>query len=541
MTTMPSHSTLPQLVYQHAQQQPDRTAIHSVGQGSASWSEVWERSCRWAAWLRDAGVQPGERVADLIHQSLEANYLWVGCGVAQAVEVSINHHFKGDWLRHALTISGARVLVTSQRYLEQLLPVVAGTGIATVLVFDGLPGTPPAMPEGVRLVAGDPLAHAPIGHGVEPTGAMHELAAVLYTSGTTGASKAVQVPWFMLQQLCRTYTSYLKSTEPVYYFPYATYHLSGRVALYCAAITGGRTVVREVFSTSSFWEDVREHGCNWTILFSAPARFLANAPARADDRDHPLELVVVNPLLPETDALRERFGFRVYTTYGMTEVGIVMRSSIEDAVSANAGCVGKPEEGIEAQVVDENDYPVPRGQVGELVVRSRDPWRLTTGYQGAPEATAKVMRNGWFHTGDVFRIAEDGNFYYVDRSKDMIRRRGENISSVELESAVRTHPDVAEAAAVGIKSPLGDEDVLVAVVTRSGQPIDAIALRDHLQSRVPRYAVPRYVRSMRALPYTQATERVQRHLIRDEGVTADTWDSQAEAVAGSREPSAVRA
>ncbi|MDO9439053.1 AMP-binding protein [Hydrogenophaga sp.] len=527
MTSTPAHSTLPQLVYQHARQTPGRPAIHSIGQGGATWAEVWERSCRWAGWLREAGVQPGDRVADLIHQSLEANYLWVGCGVAQAVEVSINHHFKGDWLHHALAISGARVVVTSQRYLEPLLEVIEGTGIDTVLVFDGLPVEPAAMPAGVRLISGSPLEQAPLHMDHAPAGAPHDLAAVLYTSGTTGASKAVQVPWFMLQQLCRTYTSYLKTAAPVYYFPYATYHLSGRVALYCAAISGGRAVVREVFSTSSFWDDVREHGCNWTILFSAPARFLANAPARDDDRDHPLELVVVNPLLPETDALRERFGFRVFTTYGMTEVGIVMRSSLEDAVSAKAGCCGKPEEGIEARVVDEHDYTVPPGQAGELVVRSRDPWRLTTGYQGAPEATAKVMRNGWFHTGDVFRVGEDGNFYYLDRSKDMIRRRGENISSVELESAVRTHPEVAEAAAVGIKSPLGDEDVLVAVVTRSGQPIDPVALRDHLQTRVPRYAVPRFVRTMRALPYTQSTERVQRHLIREEGVTADTWDGQA--------------
>jgi crotonobetaine/carnitine-CoA ligase len=226
------------------------------------------------------------------------------------------------------------------------------------------------------------------------------------------------------------------------------------------------------------------------------------------------------------DALGRRFGFEIYSGYGTTEIGNAFLVPPGEAISANAGRCGRPIEGLAARIVDDNDAPVPTGVVGELVVRSEDPWMLTPGYYGAPEATAMAWRNGWFHTGDLGRFDDAGNFYYVDRSKDMIRRRGENISSFELEAAVLSHACVAEVAAVGVPSAMGDEDVLIAVVPKAGAKIDPAGLTEHLTKIVPRFAVPRFVRVMEALPKTVATLRVQKQAIRADGVTAGTWDRQ---------------
>ncbi len=521
---MQPQQTLPRLLYQHAHERPDEVALVSIGQGERTWSEIWDMSRRWAGWLEQRGVKCGDRVAALMPQSLEAAYLWMGCCLIGAVDVSINTQFRGEWLRHALATSHAKILVIPRRYLEQVLEVVDGTGIETICLHDT---TEPVSSGDVkaRVITSSPAEAEPGGSVGEPEVGPNDLACILYTSGTTGASKAVQIPWALIHHTSETYLRFLKRREGhVFYFPYSAYHLAGRIAFHLAAISPGRAVIREQFSTSSFWDDVRTHRCTWTLLFGAPARFLASQPPAPNDRDHSLELVLINPLLPETDVLRSRYGFQTFTTYGMTETGITLNAPPEHAVSKNTGCCGRPVPGFEAMLVDENDMPVPPGAQGELVVRSSDPWTITPGYQGAPEATAKAWRNGWWHTGDVFRQDEEGWYHFVDRTKDMIRRRGENISSVELENAVLSHPAVAEVAAIGVPSDLSDEEVLVAVVPKAKATIDPAELVAFLQDRVPRFAVPRFVRVADSLPRTPETARVQRHQLRAEGVTPQTWD-----------------
>ncbi|AYH43550.1 AMP-binding protein [Azoarcus sp. DN11] len=526
---MEIHATLPRLAYQHALNVPDQIALVSIGQGSVTWGELWDSARRWAGWLEANGVRPGDRVASLAPQSLEGTYLWMGCAAAGAVEVSINNQFRGEWLRHALRVSSAKVVVLARKFLEQALAVIDGTGVETILVYDA-PNETFGADCCVKIVTASPESAPPGGCDGEPQVFPHDIACILYTSGTTGVSKAVEIPWALLHHTAATYgLTFERGPNQVFYFPYSAYHLSGRDALYSAALTGGRSVVRDVFSTSSFWDDIREHGCTWTLLFAATARFLASVPESPDDLDNPLELVLINPLLPETDALRRRFGFRTYATYGMTETGITLVTPPDHAMSAHAGCCGRPVEGLEVRLVDPHDHAVGPGEVGELVVRGRDPWMITTGYQGAPEATVKAWRNGWFHSGDLFRVDAQGYYYYIDRSKDMIRRRGENISSFELESAVLTHATIAEAAAVGVASPLGDEEVLIAVVAKPGKHINPLELVSYLQERVPRFAVPRYVRILDELPKTQSTMRVQRQVLRSEGIADGTWD-RAEAV-----------
>ncbi|MGW1026762.1 AMP-binding protein [Streptomyces sp. NPDC002577] len=507
---------LPQLIRKWAEQIPDKAALTSVGQGSVSWRELRSNGLDWAGWLRECGVRSGDRVVTLVPQSLESHYVWLGCAAIGAVEVSVNTEFRGEWLRHAINVSQATTIVLSKRYLPQVEAVLADTSANRLLIYD-------AELDEFRLDGVEVHVHAayvPVQEFSEIDPGIGDTACILLTSGTTGASKAVDLPWGSLYAI--------SSMEPIeeprditFYVPYAPYHLSGRTALYRAAVYGGHAVVRESFSTSQFWPDVRTYGCTWALLYPAPTRYLASLPASAEDADNPLELVLMVPPVSEVDEVKRRYGFEVYSIYGMTEIGTPFILSPEYARSDMVGCCGVPVEGVEAKVVDAADFEVPRGEIGELVVRSSRPWQFLKGYQGDAEATARIYRNGWIHTGDLFRQDEEGFYWYVDRSKDMIRRRSENVSSVELEAAILSHPLVLEAAAVGVESELGEEEILAVVVPEPG--FDPAGLIDYLKDRVPRFALPAYVRCVDELPRTQATQRVQKSVLREEGLTRDVW------------------
>jgi crotonobetaine/carnitine-CoA ligase len=512
---------LPALVEIRARATPERVALTSAERGSVTWRELESASFRWANWLGRHGIGEGDYVVTLIPQSVEAAYVWLACATVGAVEVSINTAFRGEWMRHALAVSKARVVVLSERFLGQVLPCLEGTSVETLLIHDALLG--PRALTSVEIATDSPDREEDTPPSRPVSVGQHDTACVLYTSGTTGASKAVLIPWRQLALSLAVDPAFEHPDRQTFYLPYAPYHLSGRCALYRGALAGGHTVVRESFSTSAFWTDVKRFGCTWTILYAAPTRFLMALPETAADRENPLEWALMCPLLPEVDRFKQRFGVEVYSVYGMTEIGNPIRVASEDATSDRAGCCGRPIDGVEARLVDAFDYPVPAGRPGELVLRSRDPWSFTSGYLGAPEASAKAWRNGWFHTGDIMRRADDGNFYYLDRAKDMIRRRGENVASAELEAAILKCPLVAEVAVVGVPSAVGDEDILAAIVPKQ-HPLAFAEVIRFLQDIVPRFALPRYIRVMEALPRTQATQRVEKHVLRDAGLTGDCWD-----------------
>ena len=240
---------------------------------------------------------------------------------------------------------------------------------------------------------------------------------------------------------------------------------------------------------------------------------------------------MILPLNEDSRLFRERFGFDVFTVFNMSEISCPIRS--DDNPSERGSC-GKLRPGVEARIVDEHDCEVAVGGVGELVLRADCPWTMSHGYLANPEATASAWRNGWFHTGDGFRRDHDGNYFFVDRIKDAIRRRGENISSFEVESEVMNHPSVLEAAAVGVPSEFGEEDVLIAVVQNPDAAVTSENLLHHLSSRMPHFMIPRYIRFMDSLPKTP-TAKVEKHKLRNEGVTPDTWDREAAGVRISRD------
>jgi crotonobetaine/carnitine-CoA ligase len=289
---------------------------------------------------------------------------------------------------------------------------------------------------------------------------------------------------------------------------------------------GGSLVLERKFSASGFWDLAREQGITAFNYMGALLMMMYKQPPRDDDADNPVRIAFGAPCPVEIwEPFEERFGVRLVEVFGMTEAPMACENRLDDR---RIGSAGKSSMTYDVIIADEDDRPCPPDVPGEILVRPKHPWALFTEYYKQPEATVEAWRNLWFHTGDRGRMDEDGFVYFLDRMKDCIRRRGENISSWEIESCINTHPDVLESAAYGVSSDLSESDVMVAVVVKPGHDLSPAAVLDHCQGRIAHFAVPRYVRFMDSLPKNHA-ERVQKFELRADGVTSDTWDREAHA------------
>jgi carnitine-CoA ligase len=517
---------LPNRIEEHASTDPESCAVHSVGQGWKTWGEVWRDSLQWAAALEHLGVAPGDRVVTMMPQSHEAHAAWTGSALLGALEVPTNTFFRGAWLDHVLVNSAAKLVVISEQYLSQFLPSLpSAPQVETVVVYDQ--EHPAVDAFGVRVIGGpeflDGASEPARRQEVQPW----DIAAVLYTSGTTGPSKGVLYPW---AQLLHTQGSVEVGDDPsaeVFYLPFGPYHASGKEGLTAAAHFGARAVVRGLFSRTHFWEDVRAHGVTSAMMVGAMANILYKEPPTVRDRDHGLRRIMMAPLIPEIDNFKERFGVSVYAIYGSTELGNPFLLPSGDANSSTWKSCGQLRPCYEARIVDENDMEVAAGQVGELIIRSSEPWLLNQGYLGMPEQSFRAWRNGWYHTGDGFYQDGDGRYYFHDRLKDALRRRGENISALEVEAAINAFSKVVESAVIGVPSSLGEDDIMVVVKIQEGVEFGPDELTAFLEPVVPRFVLPRFVRVVEEFPKT-GTGRIRKIVLREEGVTEDTWDAMAD-------------
>lgn len=526
---MYSHPPLPVIIARRAAEQPDDTAIVSLSTDEElTWRDV-DRECRrWASALKRLSVEAGEYVVTLMPNLPEAMFAWLGTAWLRAIEVPVNTEYRGEWLTHAVNTSHARIIVTSRRFTSTLALVAdALEHVHIVLVYDAKPGDDDhGLSSRFHVVTGEEIFA-----GVEPAEGLPEpqpwdLMSVIYTSGTTGQAKPVLLPWGM-QEAQALLFSPPEFRDSTFYGFWPPFHMLGKSQIFVPAVFGGKLVMRERFSIGEFWEDIRTHGCTAAYVVSVIASFLQSLPPSEDDADNPLKAVVMGPVIPEVDEFKRRFGIeKVYTTFGSTEVGIAFYSFMRDVTSTNWQSCGRilPEAPHEVRLVDEHDLPVGPGVPAELVVRPKVPWTMNTGYLNMPEATVKAWRNGWYHTGDTFIYDEQGEYHFLDRSKDYIRRRGENISSFEVEQAVCSHPDVAQAAAVAVPSESGEDEVMVFLVPAPGVSIDIAGLIAHLADRVPKFAMPRFFEVLDGFPTTQATFRTQKVVLRDRGRGEQTFD-----------------
>ncbi len=521
---------VPVLISDRAASTPDAVAVESISTGeSFTWAELDRNSRRWAAAYRRMRVEPGEYVVTLMPNTPDALFVWLGATWLRAVEVPINTDYRGEWLTHAINTAQARVIITSRRFAPQLALVAENLpNVHVVVIFDAEPGdeVDARLTERFRVVSGEELMTdiEPADDLAEPN--QWDVMNVIYTSGTTGKAKGVLIPWGMQESLRLLYAPAEFHDGGAHYGFWPPFHVLGKSSLLLPAAFGGKLVTRERFSISDFWSDVRKYECTTTYTISVIAGFLQSMPAHDDDADNPLQAVLMGPVIPEVEEFKRRFGVKVYTCFGSTEVGSVLFSFEREIDGSNWRSVGRaPEDSpTEVAVVDPHDVPVGPNTVGELIVRPKIPWTLNVGYANMPEATVRAWRNGWYHTGDAFVYDEDGEYYFVDRAKDYIRRRGENISSFEVEQAVQAFPNIAQAAAVAVPSEVGEDEVMVFVVPAAGATVDPAELCEFLADRVPKFALPRYVEILESMPSTQATFRVQKNKLRERGVGENTYD-----------------
>jgi crotonobetaine/carnitine-CoA ligase len=432
--------------------------------------------------------------------------------------------YKGQLLQHVVHLSDARLLICHPDLVARLEEIELGP-LADVVVTHGGPG-----PRGVSDHAWEAVyADAPL-EGMPDDVAPWDTQYIIFTSGTTGPSKAVLSSYIQ---------GYAMGPEA---HPYVTggdrslvnmplFHAGGTIYVIMTLANGGSCYIDTHFKTDDFWQTVRDYRITSTCLVAAMIPFLLKLPPSDDDKDHPLKKGLCVPWNDAGRAMGERHGIEMRTCFNMTEISGPL---VSEPFPAKSGTCGKVRPGVEVRVVDENDCEVGPGVTGELILRTDRPWSLNHGYYKNPEATASAWRNGWFHTGDGFRYDEDGYFYFVDRIKDAIRRRGENISSFEVENEITAFPPVREAAAVGVPSELGEDEVMVVVSAVEGLSIEPLELFRFLQPRMAHFMLPRYIRVVPELPKTP-TQKIMKHLLKGEGVTADTWDREARGITVKRE------
>ena len=306
------------------------------------------------------------------------------------------------------------------------------------------------------------------------------------------------------------------------------YHVGGVWGILFAVYHGGSVVLAERFRTQDFWSIVRRHRVTTTGLLGSMVDFLMTQPALPGEREHGLASVLIAPFGPAAQRFGARFGVAVYTEYNMSELAVPLFAGPDPQSVGSCGVVAP---GVTLRLVDEYDIEVGEGAVGELILRMDEPWTVSHGYHDDAEATARAWRNGWFHTGDLFRRDAQGNYYFVDRAKDSIRRRGENISAFEVENGLLRHPDVVEAAAVAVPADEGGEQEVLAVLRLvPGASLDPAVLLDFLRSELAPHMLPRYVRLVEDFPRTP-TQKIEKYKLRAQGVTADTWDRASAGVA----------
>jgi crotonobetaine/carnitine-CoA ligase len=514
------------MLEERAEKIPERIFVQFHRGAAWSYADTLAQVKRRAAALRALGVRQGDRVLCWMGNGPDLLANWFAINYLGAVYVPLNTGLRGRPLEHVLDNADASLMLAHAALLPRLAEVAPGalrtvrtTGETGAAALSGLDVAPFAIPETAPV-------ELPIDTPIQPW----DTQSIMYTSGTTGMSKGVVTSYVQLHTMgpdafdCLTTEDRCMICGPIF-------HCGSTLYVYAMLACGGSIAMVPEFRTTEFWAAIRDTHSTVVLLLGVMASFLLKQPPSPTDRDHPLKKAFIVPFGDEAPGFRARFGSELYTVYNMTEIASPLHAG---PGLMQPGLCGKPRPWFELRVADTHDRALPDGQVGELLIRAHRPWALFSGYYRNPEATVAAMRNGWFHTGDAFRRDEDGNFYFVDRLKDVIRRRGENISSFELEGEICGHPDVREAVVVAVPSEHSEDEVLAVLTPTEGATIDPALLVAYLAARVPHYMVPRYIRTVSALPKT-ASGKLQKHVLRSEGLTADTWDRERAGIRLPRE------
>ena len=518
--------TLPAVLAHHAAIRPDAPFLSwTDAEEPLTFAGIDHLTNRIANSLARRGIAKGDRIALFLPNCRYFVPIWFAIAKLGAIEVPIGDTSKGDFLRHQLAITEPKLILTT-RELSLRIDEVTVTRDCYETIVVPMDEEADVAPHGAtsfeELLAGDP---EPVVSNV----ASQDLSTILFTSGTTGPSKGVLMSHAQMYFFAEECAQMTRLThDDVYMTSFPLIHGNAQIlSVYAALIPGARCVVYPRFSASDWSRRVRASGATVTNTLGATMSFICAQPEGPNDRNNHLRCVYAAPLAPDLESIfRDRFGnVDFVNAFGQTEISLPFVTP--PGAEVPEGAVGVlVDQWFDVMLADsETDEPVAAGCVGELLVRPKVPNIICSGYAGMPEETVKAWRNLWFHTGDAMRCDAGGWYYFVDRVKDALRRRGENISSFEVESVVRAHPDIEECAVVAAPAQEvgGEDEVKVCVIIRQGADFDPTQLIAWCDERLPYFMVPRYVETLDSLPRT-ASEKIQKKLLRDRGVTPQTWD-----------------
>jgi carnitine-CoA ligase len=522
-----------QVVERQAKAFGNRTAL--VFQDAVYSYANLEREMRRAAGaLARAGVGRGDRVVLLMENSAEHIFLWLGAALLGSIHVPINASNRGEFLRHQLATAGAATVLCDQRLAGRLAEVVPRLPQLEQVVVREEPVAEPAAGLPITATLAEfldaPELDAPRAH--RP--AAGDVSSIFFTSGTTGPSKGAALSHNYLVFAARENWRCRGGDESdITYTPLPLFHTNALCNTFLGSVLhGSRAAIDRRFSLSRFWDRARAVEATQISVLGSMITMLWNRPPSAADRDHPVRVLAGAPMPAAIHhQFEERFGLRVVIIYGLSEAMPLALSRVDEP--APPGSSGKVHPLFDVRIFDAEDRELPAGEPGEVVCRPRQPHGILERYWGNPEATVDALRNGWFHTGDVARFDADGNFYFLDRKKDVVRRRGETVASYEVEQVLTLHPSVEDAAVIGVPSELGEEDIKAFVVLAQRSEFDPVALVRHCEANMPYFAIPRYLEPAAELPRSPVG-RVLKFKLRELGNGPATWDREAHGVEISR-------
>lgn len=518
------HATLGAVIREQAEAYGDKPFLEFLDR-TISYAELDALTNSVAHSLLGIGVSAGDRVCLMLPNCVEFVLTWFALAKIGAAEVPVNLAQRGEGLKHVLGNADASLLVTNQASLEHVARVVGETRIRDVVVV-GDPANgrslspPPAMRPFSDLLGGP---DAPPKADVRPT----SLHSIMYTSGTTGLPKGVMIThrYFFHYSAGLADAVGVEADDRIL-MVLPLFHTNPQLFTYGALMRGATLVLRPGFSVSRFWNEVREHRATVIDCLGIMPTLLHKQPPVPNERDNPVRRAYIVPCPPEVyRSLTARYDMQITSSYGSTEANCPVHFTA-GCDSAKAGSAGTSWGPIEFRIVDDDDDEVATGEVGEIVIRSHEPWTMFSGYYGNDAATVDAWRNLWFHSGDRGYVDEDGYLWFVDRKKEAIRKSGEMLSPAEVERTILEHDAVAECAVVGVPSELGDDDVKAVLVLAGDASVTPEEIIRFCEGKIAYFMVPRYVEIKDSLPKTPS-ERIEKYKLKEEGVTGRCWDRVA--------------
>lgn len=494
------------LLRQRAEQMPDKLFARAGGV-DLSYGAFNDRANQFAAYLYSLGMKPGDKIGIMLPNSPEFLVAWLGAAKASIVYVPINTEYRGQILSHQLDLADVSTMVIGAEFLDRLVAMDDKLPkIKRVIVVGQTPTQVPSRMtrlDWAEIASMKPAEPAALARYTDPF-------AISYTSGTTGPSKGALTTNCHVVTFAQDFITLMEyRPDDRLYTCMPLFHALGSwLGVLTTLMAGGSCLVGARFSASGFWDDVRSFDATLGhMIFSMPHILLKNPP-RPDDKTTLRRVYVAQ----RNKEFEERFNCRIHEIYGQSETGIV--TGCWPGTPSRPGSAGKANPNTyDVKIVDDDDNEVPPGTVGEFVVRPKNPYGMMNEYYNMPRETIAAFRNFWFHTGDSGTMDADGYFYFTDRKKDALRRRGQNISSFELETVVMSHPKVLDCAAVAVPSPLTEDDVKIVVVVRPNETLTAEELWAYCDENMPRFWVPRYIEFRDVLPRTP-TQKVEKYKLR---------------------------